>query len=1409
MPRSRAGWRAVWLAVLAAVLVTGSGVAQEASPDPLAGIPPLVPGSAALGTLEVAGERDDYLLSVGTETDGTLIDLRLIVTGGPARRVCLIDPGDPAVPMELTCATGERGVALRDLLLAPGRYVVRVDGEPGPDTYALVAEVTVAPATGHETEPNALPMLATPWDAGASMEGWFAEDDVDHYRLVVTGKPQLWRLDVAGDAVVGVGLVLPSGSQLAAAAQLPGEARWSIQDLYLVPGSHWIRVNGNGTGPYSMTATPLGPPDPDSELEPNDLDPELLPVGTSRSGRLPDGGDEDQFRFSLTSSEHIRIRVEPPAEEGVGLFLQAADELVASVLSTGPGAPAEYRGVLAPGDYTIRLTASRPFKDRYRISIDREDPFATEDGRALLVGLSLTGSPADIAAFWPAAQDVEARLTITNESTDPLELSLDWRTSDARWLVTLGSQEVTVAGGEIVDVPLTIGVPPDATRVPVRVTIRARDAAGSHATAHVDVAASRDAVPVRSADRWSLPDGMLGGIDVAAARFGALLVAPEDPSMDAQLHDGVAPRGGGVDRPSEVPIAFTVDLAGDDPVPIAGTILDPVAGPEGYTGVPRTFELLLSEDGVAFETVLTGELSPSAVEQPFLLPEPMPARFAQLRVTGTWGAPGRIRLGEWKVVATPGVLPWSGPTDLADPRVGGHIPWMDPQPGSLAFQDQVLRGLVEDPPPWLVYPRGTADRVSWTVGFQDDRAALVESIAWTDAARSNPDDRLARVGVAISEAGPLGPWRELGTWRLVRSADGSVAPFRLETPTWVRAMRLTGEVPHRDGIHVELPASIAIFEHASGDDDRSILGEWGEGRSGSRSDGPFEWAGGRGGELPDVVDLGNHTPETAAHLAVGAEASGRVQRAVTEDWYTVTIPEDQRSLRITLAGFPTLLTAVELEDAAGATVSVAEEPGEVAGSVIHSANVIPGATYRIRVHQPPVSAVVAFDTSASIDLTPVHQALSAYAADLTPGEEEIQLLPFAAEPLVRDWSADRWEVLDGIRRLVPAGSSAMETGLVDALDLLAPREGTKAVLLLTDAETESYAQNTLAWKRLAETGAVVFPVHVSGALYPVRDRQLMQDLAVAGRAPYTYAASRSRIDVAFDRMATWLRRPAVYALSVTTSADEVPPPESGSLRVVTPPGEDGSPTAAPIDPSVAIEIVLDTSGSMLARLGGTTRIVAAKEVLTRLVREQLPAGTPVAMRWFRQSRRSCDTELAAPLGPLDPDTLAGTIDGIRIDRSVRTPLAAAIEAVPDDLRSATGPRIVVVVSDGRESCGGDPERAVETLRDQGFDVTVNVVGLGLSKADRQRMRRLAELGGGAYFDARRADQLDEALRSAVSAPFEVLDDIGTVVARGSVNGPGVALPPGTYRVLVRTDPEQAFETVVLRAGETSSLELPG
>ena len=148
-----------------------------------------------------------------------------------------------------------------------------------------------------------------------------------------------------------------------------------------------------------------------------------------------------------------------------------------------------------------------------------------------------------MAAFWPKGQQVQATLAITNAGDTPLDLALDARTSDIRWGVDLGPAAVRVEPGASGTVPVSIEVPADASRVPVRVTLRARDGAGAERTAFLEVTPMRDAPPAGERLGWSVPAPLPGGIDVAATGTGAVPIV--------SIHDGADSRSTMVSHPPE------------------------------------------------------------------------------------------------------------------------------------------------------------------------------------------------------------------------------------------------------------------------------------------------------------------------------------------------------------------------------------------------------------------------------------------------------------------------------------------------------------------------------------------------------------------------------------------------------------------------------------------------------------------------------------------------------------------------------------------------------------------------------------------------------------------------------------------------------------------------------------------
>jgi hypothetical protein len=254
--------------------------------------------------------------------------------------------------------------------------------------------------------------------------------------------------------------------------------------------------------------------------------------------------------------------------------------------------------------------------------------------------------------------------------------------------------------------------------------------------------------------------------------------------------------------------------------------------------------------------------------------------------------------------------------------------------------------------------------------------------------------------------------------------------------------------------------------------------------------------------------------------------------------------------------------------------------------------------------------------------------------------------------------------------------------------------------------------------------------------------------------------------------------------------------EPGKIAVTQAPGAKNS---------GAVELILDASGSMLQKLGATRRIDIAKQTLTKLTTSTIPAGTPFALRVFGREVDSCQTDLDVPVSPLNPSAVGQRIAALNAKNGAKTPIGASLARVADDLKAVKGEKLVVLITDGEETCGGDPAAEIEKLRKAGIGTRVSIVGFAL---DDQKLastfQRWSDLGGGAFFDAKDAAGLDKALTAALRPGFEVVNAQGQVIASGIVGGDAVAAPAGNHTVRIKGGAD-AGKPVTVKPKETASV----
>jgi Mg-chelatase subunit ChlD len=265
----------------------------------------------------------------------------------------------------------------------------------------------------------------------------------------------------------------------------------------------------------------------------------------------------------------------------------------------------------------------------------------------------------------------------------------------------------------------------------------------------------------------------------------------------------------------------------------------------------------------------------------------------------------------------------------------------------------------------------------------------------------------------------------------------------------------------------------------------------------------------------------------------------------------------------------------------------------------------------------------------------------------------------------------------------------------------------------------------------------------------------------------------------------------------------VPRPAPGELQVV-----DESLVSSDLSGGT-VAVVLDASGSMLQRLDGRRRIDLAKAALTELIADGLPDGAAFALRVFgHKEADACRTDLEIPPAPLDRSAASARLASIEAMNLAKTPIAASLEAIAADVAGRDGPLLVILLTDGEETCDGDPAQVIRKLAESDIDVRVNIVGFAIDELMlQQTFAEWARLGKGTYFNAEDGGELTASLRQSIEVPFRVVDAAGRIVATGTINGPPISVDAGSYRVEVPGDPARSVDGVSVAMDERTSVAL--
>jgi len=173
--------------------------------------------------------------------------------------------------------------------------------------------------------------------------------------------------------------------------------------------------------------------------------------------------------------------------------------------------------------------------------------------------------------------------------------------------------------------------------------------------------------------------------------------------------------------------------------------------------------------------------------------------------------------------------------------------------------------------------------------------------------------------------------------------------------------------------------------------------------------------------------------------------------------------------------------------------------------------------------------------------------------------------------------------------------------------------------------------------------------------------------------------------------------------------------------------------------------ILDASGSMAQKFGDQTKMQAAKDVFKSLLSD-LPKDANVGLELYgHHGNKDCSViEVMDPVAPLDAAAIQANVDKLTPQKGA-TPIAASLEQGAEALKSVHGDKAIVLISDGKETCGGDPATVAKKLSAKGINITTHVVGLGVKDEEKAQLASIAVAGGGKYYSTNNAEQLKQSL----------------------------------------------------------------
>jgi Ca-activated chloride channel family protein len=240
-------------------------------------------------------------------------------------------------------------------------------------------------------------------------------------------------------------------------------------------------------------------------------------------------------------------------------------------------------------------------------------------------------------------------------------------------------------------------------------------------------------------------------------------------------------------------------------------------------------------------------------------------------------------------------------------------------------------------------------------------------------------------------------------------------------------------------------------------------------------------------------------------------------------------------------------------------------------------------------------------------------------------------------------------------------------------------------------------------------------------------------------------------------------------------------------------------------------LIIDSSGSMAGMDEKfKPKMKSAKTAVHNIV-DKLPEKTKMALISYGNTKKGdcSDINTLVPFSAVNKKILKDKVDSLK--PLGKTPIQGSLKKAISSIKTKENVSLILI-TDGIESCEGDPCSFVEKLKKQSkISFKVDVIGFDI-KSNPESLKCIAEKSGGSYIDAKNSDELlnktDEMIREELKDKgtlelvdknktvlnFKIFDKDGKIVTEGSNYGK-IELLPGIYKAEVTQAITKAATTI--------------